>query len=65
MKYKVDDKGFMAILEGHIPEMLYPNIDELKGIIQIINSENFRKDFEKLLTEYVGRPTPPYSTKGF
>ena len=41
--------------------MLYPNIDELKrNYLKIIDSENFRKDFEKLLTEYVGRPTPLY-----
>jgi len=62
MKYKVDKKGFYGNFGGaYIPEMLYPNIDELKrNYLKIINSENFRKDFEKLLTEYVGRPTPLY-----
>ena len=62
MKYKVDEKGFYGNFGGaYIPEMLYPNIDELKrNYLKIINSENFRKDFEKLLTEYVGRPTPLY-----
>ena len=62
MKYKVDDKGFYGNFGGaYIPEMLYPNIDELKrNYLKIINSEKFRKDFEKLLTEYVGRPTPLY-----
>ena len=62
MKYKVDDKGFYGNFGGaYIPEMLYPNIDELKrNYLKIINSENFRKDFEKLLSEYVGRPTPLY-----
>ena len=34
MKYKVDDKGFYGNFGGaYIFEMLYPNIDELKGII--------------------------------
>ena len=38
---------FMAILEEHTFEMLYPNIDELKrNYLEIINSQNFRKDFE-------------------
>ena len=62
MKYKVDEKGFYGNFGGaYIPEMLYPNIDELKrNYLKIIKSENFRKDFEKLLTEYVGRPTPLY-----
>ena len=62
MKYKVDEKGFYGNFGGaYIPEMLYPNIDELKrNYLKIIKSENFRKDFEKLLSEYVGRPTPLY-----
>ena len=62
MKFKVDDRGFYGNFGGaYIPEMLYPNIDELKrNYLKIINSENFRKDFEKLLSEYVGRPTPLY-----
>ena len=62
MKYKVDEKGFYGNFGGaYIPEMLYPNIDELKrNYLEIINSLNFRKDFEKLLSEYVGRPTPLY-----
>ena len=62
MKYKVDENGFYGNFGGaYIPEMLYPNIDELKrNYLEIINSQNFRKDFEKLLSEYVGRPTPLY-----
>ena len=62
MKYKVDENGFYGKFGGaYIPEMLYPNIDELKrNYLEIINSENFKKDFEKLLSEYVGRPTPLY-----
>ena len=62
MKYKVDEKGFYGNFGGaYIPEMLYPNINELKvNYLKIINSKNFRKDFKKLLAEYVGRPTPLY-----
>jgi len=62
MKYKVDEKGFYGNFGGaYIPEMLYPNINELKNnYLKIISSQNFRKDFEKLLIEYVGRPTPLY-----
>ena len=62
MNYKVDKKGFYGNFGGaYIPEMLYPNINELKSnYLKIISSQNFRKDFEKLLIEYVGRPTPLY-----
>ncbi len=62
MKYKVDEKGFYGNFGGaYIPEMLYPNINELKiNYLKIINSKNFRREFEKLLAEYVGRPTPLY-----
>ena len=62
MKYKVDERGFYGNFGGaYIPEMLYPNINELKrNYLKIIGSQNFRKDFEKLLIEYVGRPTPLY-----
>ncbi|MFL2611284.1 MAG: tryptophan synthase subunit beta [Flavobacteriaceae bacterium] len=62
MKYTVDEKGFYGNFGGaYIPEMLYPNINELKNnYLKIINSQTFKNDFEKLLTEYVGRPTPLY-----
>ena len=62
MKYKVDEKGFYGNFGGaYIPEMLYPNINELKNnYLKIINSQKFKNDFEKLLIDYVGRPTPLY-----
>ncbi len=44
-----------------IPEMLYGNIDELRSrYMQIIMDLSFRRDFELLLKDYVGRPTPLY-----
>ena len=48
MKYKIDEKGFYGNFGGaYIPEMLYPNINELKrNYLKIIGSQNFRKDFE-------------------
>ncbi len=42
-----------------MPEMLYPNVDNLKKVYQeILNSESFQKEYKQLLKEYVGRPTP-------
>jgi tryptophan synthase beta chain len=62
MKYQVDEKGFYGDFGGaYIPEMLYPNVEELrKNYIQISESESFQKEFQSLLSDYVGRPTPLY-----
>ncbi len=41
--------------------MLYPNVEELRRhYLRIINSDVFKQDFERLLHDYVGRPTPLY-----
>ena len=62
MRYQVDEKGFYGDFGGaYIPEMLYPNIEELrKSYIEISEGEEFQKEFKSLLKEYVGRPTPLY-----
>ena len=65
MKYNVDQNGYYGDFGGaYIPEMLYPNIFELKQkYISIINDISFKKEFNQLLEEYVGRPTPLYFAK--
>jgi len=62
MKYQVDKNGYYGKFGGaFIPEMLYPNVEELKSVyLEIIKSESFQKEFKKLLKDYVGRPTPLY-----
>ena len=62
MRYQVDEKGFYGDFGGaYIPEMLYPNIEELrKSYIEISEDGEFQKEFKSLLKEYVGRPTPLY-----
>ena len=62
MKYQVDEKGFYGDFGGaYIPEMLYPNVEELRqNYIKISESDDFQKQFQSLLKEYVGRPTPLY-----
>ena len=62
MRYQVDEKGFYGDFGGaYIPEMLYPNIEELrKSYIEISEDREFQKEFQSLLKEYVGRPTPLY-----
>ena len=65
MDYNIDQNGYYGDFGGaYIPEMLYPNIFELKQkYISIINDISFKKEFKQLLEEYVGRPTPLYFAK--
>ena len=62
MKYTVDKKGFYGNYGGaFVPEMLFPNLDELeKNYNKIINDTDFQEDYNNLLKDYVGRPTPLY-----
>lgn len=60
MKYDVDQRGYYGSFGGaYIPEMLYPNVEELRdNYLNIIQSDDFKKEFDHLLETYVGRPTP-------
>ena len=46
---------------AYIPEMLHRNVEELNSrYLEIIYEEEFQKEFNDLLRDYVGRPTPLY-----
>ncbi|MDD4143928.1 MAG: tryptophan synthase subunit beta [Prolixibacteraceae bacterium] len=62
MNYHVNEKGYYGSFGGAwIPEMMFPNIDELRRrYIEIIESDAFRSEFENLLKDYAGRPSPLY-----
>ncbi|WP_420386177.1 tryptophan synthase subunit beta [Roseivirga sp.] len=62
MKIKVDERGYYGNFGGaYIPEMLYPNVEELRDNYESITSDpDFKKQFDQLLKDYVGRPTPLY-----
>lgn len=61
-KYQVNSKGYYGPFGGaYIPEMLYPNVEELQNqYLEIIEDPTFKKEFESLLRDYVGRPSPLY-----
>jgi tryptophan synthase beta chain len=63
--FNISKDGFYGDFGGaFIPEMLYPNIEELqKNYIKISESSEFIKEFNQLLKDYVGRPTPLYFAK--
>lgn len=61
-KYQVDENGYYGNFGGaYIPEMLYPNVQELKQAYRtIMEEESFQQEFNHLLRDYVGRPSPLY-----
>lgn len=63
--YHVNEKGYYGAFGGaYIPEMLYPNVEELRqNYLKIMLQPDFQKEFKDLLREYVGRPTPLYFAK--
>jgi len=65
MNYTVNNRGYYGAYGGaFIPEMLYPNVEELRtSYLEIIHSESFVKQFKSLLQHYVGRPSPLYFAK--
>lgn len=60
--YSVDQRGYYGKFGGaYIPEMLYPNVEELRlNYLSILNSPAFQKEFKQILKDYVGRPSPLY-----
>ena len=65
MSYNINKNGYYGEFGGaFIPEMLYPNIEELKlNYVKFMNDPDFKKEFNQLLINYVGRPTPLYFAK--
>ena len=62
MSYHVNEKGYYGDFGGaYIPEMLYPNVEELRqSYLEITAQADFKSEFDLLLRDYVGRPTPLY-----
>ncbi|HUR12295.1 MAG TPA: tryptophan synthase subunit beta [Flavitalea sp.] len=59
---KPDEFGYYGKFGGaYVPEMLHRNVEELRSrYLDIIYENSFQNEFQKLLRDYVGRPTPLY-----
>jgi tryptophan synthase beta chain len=57
---KPDQQGYYGKFGGaYIPEMLHRNVEELREqYLNIIAETSFQQEFQQLLKDYVGRPTP-------
>ncbi|HTM91002.1 MAG TPA: hypothetical protein VL095_01185, partial [Flavisolibacter sp.] len=61
-RYAPDEQGYYGKFGGaYIPEMLHRNVEELRTrYLEIMNEASFQKEYQQLLQDYVGRPTPLY-----
>ena len=60
--FAVNEHGYYGKFGGaFIPEMLYPNVKQLQQqYLQIMYEPAFQAEYQQLLRDYVGRPTPLY-----
>ncbi len=60
--YQVDENGFYGEFGGtYVPEKLRQCVDELRSsYLKVIEDQEFRNEYEQLLKDYVGRPSPLY-----
>ena len=65
MNYNINEDGYYGEFGGaYIPEMLYPNVEELRtNYLKIMAEPEFQNEFQQLLRDYVGRPSPLYFAK--
>ena len=63
--FQVDERGYYGDFGGaFIPEMLYPNVEELRSrYLDIMAEPAFQKEFQDLLKDFVGRPTPLFKAE--
>jgi tryptophan synthase beta chain len=63
--FQVDERGYYGDFGGaFIPEMLYPNVEELRSrYLDIIAEPAFKKEYDDLLRDFVGRPTPLFKAE--
>lgn len=66
METKINNNGFYGEFGGaFVPELLQHNLHELKSnYLEILQNKNFQNELNVLLTDYAGRPSPLYLTKG-
>lgn len=65
--YQVNNEGYYGEFGGaYIPEILHRCVQELQDTyLQVLQSESFRQEYNQLLRDYVGRPSPLYLASRF
>ena len=60
--YQVNERGFYGEFGGaYIPEILHKCVTDLQSVYRkILESRDFKQEYDRLLRDYVGRPSPLY-----
>ncbi len=60
--FNVNNDGYYGRFGGaYVPEILHANVENLRNAyLQVIGDDSFQKEFNDLLRDYVGRPSPLY-----
>lgn len=63
--YTIDERGYYGEFGGaYIPEILHKCVNDLReSYLPIMESKTFKNDFDRLLRDYVGRPSPLYLSR--
>ncbi len=67
MGFLVNEEGYYGEFGGaYIPEILHKCVEELRlCYLDVLQSESFRREYNQLLRDYVGRPSPLYLAHRF
>ncbi|HNP90181.1 tryptophan synthase subunit beta [Macellibacteroides fermentans] len=60
--YLVNEEGYYGEFGGaYVPEILHRCVEDLKNTyLKVLQSADFKQEFDALLRDYVGRPSPLY-----
>ncbi|HCC86341.1 MAG: Tryptophan synthase beta chain [Proteiniphilum acetatigenes] len=64
-QFSIDERGYYGEFGGaYIPEILHRCVTDLQeAYLRIMESKRFQEDFDQLLRDYVGRPSPLYLSR--
>ncbi|MCD7936939.1 MAG: tryptophan synthase subunit beta [Tannerellaceae bacterium] len=63
--YQIDENGYYGEFGGaYVPEILHKCVKDLQETyVKVLESDDFKQEFDELLRDYVGRPSPLYYAK--
>ena len=65
VSFLVDKEGYYGEFGGaYVPEILHRCVEELqKTYLTVLQSKDFKQEYDRLLRDYVGRPPPLYQAR--
>ena len=65
VSFLVDKEGYYGEFGGaYVPEILHKCVEELqKTYLTVLQSKDFKQEYDRLLRDYVGRPSPLYQAR--